>query len=465
MTVTTEGRDDAGPRSSPGGPMSGGRALAEMLRISGAGPMFGMAGFQLLPYYEAVRVLGMEHHLVNDERIGAFAADAYARLTGRPGICDGTLGPGATNLVTGLVESLNAGVPVIALTGNTHRGHSWKNMTQEARQVEILRPAVKELIRVEAVERIPELVRRAFSVATSGRPGPVVLDVPEDVAHAEHVFAAEDFFADPATARVPARRPRPDASEVERAAALLAQARRPLILAGGGVHLSGAHDALLRLAEGAGIPVAHTLSGKGAIPCVHDLSVGLFGRYSRYANELIESSDCLLVVGCKLGEIATKRYALPRPGTPLIHLDIVAEEIGRWAPTQVGLFGDAHSGLSDLATALESAKPPTGRRTCASCANAAPPGTPKRAPGTRATRSRSTWAAWSARSTGHSPRTGCSSPTAVSPATGRASCTTPGARDADSSPTAVSPRSATACRGRSAPPWPSGPSAAAPPRW
>ncbi|MCP9953866.1 thiamine pyrophosphate-binding protein [Actinomadura madurae] len=357
MTVTTEGRDDAGPRSSPGGPMSGGRALAEMLRISGAGPMFGMAGFQLLPYYEAVRVLGMEHHLVNDERIGAFAADAYARLTGRPGICDGTLGPGATNLVTGLVESLNAGVPVIALTGNTHRGHSWKNMTQEARQVEILRPAVKELIRVEAVERIPELVRRAFSVATSGRPGPVVLDVPEDVAHAEHVFAAEDFFADPATARVPARRPRPDASEVERAAALLAQARRPLILAGGGVHLSGAHDALLRLAEGAGIPVAHTLSGKGAIPCVHDLSVGLFGRYSRYANELIESSDCLLVVGCKLGEIATKRYALPRPGTPLIHLDIVAEEIGRWAPTQVGLFGDAHSGLSDLATALESAKP------------------------------------------------------------------------------------------------------------
>lgn len=344
-----------------GRPVSGGHALAEMLKICGAGPMFGMAGFQLLPFYEGVRALGMEHILVNDERTGAFAADAYARLTGRPGICDGTLGPGATNLVTALVESLNAGVPVIALTGDTHRGHSWRNMTQEARQVEILRPAVKELIRVEAVERIPELVRRAYTVATSGRPGPVVVDVPEDVAHAEHAFAAGDFHADLATTRVPARRTRPDASDVDRAAELLARARRPLILAGGGVHLSGAHDALLRLAEGAGIPVAHTLSGKGAIPCGHELSAGLFGRFSRYANELIESSDCLLVVGCKLGEIATRRYTLPAPGTPLIHLDIVAEEIGRWARTPIGLWGDARAGLSDLATALEPGAPSDDR--------------------------------------------------------------------------------------------------------
>jgi acetolactate synthase-1/2/3 large subunit len=180
----------------------------------------------------------------------------------------------------------------------------------------------------------------------------VVLDVPEDVAHAEHAFAASEFHADAATTRVPARRTRPDAADVDRAAELLAGARRPLILAGGGVHLSGAYDALLRLAEDAGIPVAHTLSGKGAIPCGHELSAGLFGRFSRYANELIESADCLLAVGCKLGEIATKRYTLPLPGTSLIHLDIVAEEIGRWARTSIGLWGDARAGLSDLATAL-----------------------------------------------------------------------------------------------------------------
>src|SRR6476661_1131941 len=116
----------------PSGKMNGGRALAEMLRLSGVGPMFGMGGFQLLPFYDALRELGLTHYLINDERCGAFAADAYARVTNRPGICDGTLGPGATNLVTGLVESLNGGIPIIAITGETNRMHSWKNMTQES---------------------------------------------------------------------------------------------------------------------------------------------------------------------------------------------------------------------------------------------------------------------------------------------------------------------------------------------
>ncbi len=140
--------------------------------------MFGMAGFQLLPFYDAIAQLGLRHFLINDERMGAFSADAYARVTNRPGICDATLGPGATNLATALAESLNAGIPLIAITGDANRAHANKNMTQECRQTEMLRPAAKELIRVELTSRIPELVRRAFAVATSGRPGPVVLDVP-----------------------------------------------------------------------------------------------------------------------------------------------------------------------------------------------------------------------------------------------------------------------------------------------
>src|SRR6202043_2593067 len=118
--------------------------------------------------------------------------------------------------------------------------------------------------------------------------------------------------------------------------------------------LSAAHAALLSLAEGGNIPVAHTMSGKGAIPCTHPLSVGLFGRYSRIANDLIAVSDCLLVVGCKLGEIATKRYALLPANVPIIHLDILAEEIGRCAPAEVTLWGDAREGLSDLTEALRS---------------------------------------------------------------------------------------------------------------
>jgi acetolactate synthase I/II/III large subunit len=340
------------PRNRPSGRMNGGRAMAEMLRLAGVGPMFGMGGFQLLPFYDALAQLGLRHFLINDERCGAFAAEAYARVTNRPGVCDGTLGPGATNLVTGLVEALNAGTPVVAFAGDTNRAHSWKNMTQECRQVEILRPAVKELIRVETTARVPELLRRAFAVATAGRPGPVLLDVPEDVCHGEYDFAAEDFAIDPTTLSAPSRRIRPDKADIARAAALLAKARRPLILVGGGIHLSQGYAALAALAEAQAIPVAHTMSGKGGIACTDPRSAGLFGRYARIANELIEASDCLLVVGCKLGEIATKRYALPAAAVPLVHLDIVAEEIGRCRPAEVALWGDARAGLDDLAEAL-----------------------------------------------------------------------------------------------------------------
>jgi len=135
--------------------MTGGEALARMIQAHGGGPMFGMGGFQLLPFYDAARRLGLDHHLINDERAGVFAADAYAKVSGRVGLVDATLGPGATNLVTGLVEALNAGTPMVALVGDAHRDHAWKNMTQESRQAEILRPACKEFLRVESAARIP----------------------------------------------------------------------------------------------------------------------------------------------------------------------------------------------------------------------------------------------------------------------------------------------------------------------
>jgi acetolactate synthase-1/2/3 large subunit len=332
--------------------MSGGQALAEMLKLHEVGPMFGMGGFQLLPFYEACRALGVRHMLINDERCGAFAADAYARVTNRPGLVDGTLGPGATNLATGLAEAFNAGMPMVAIIGDANRQHAWKNMTQEAKQLEVLRPLVKEAIRVEVINRIPEHLRRAFAVATSGRPGPVLIAVPEDIAHGEHDFDASDFWVDPGTLRAQARRTRPDAQDLARAAALLARAERPLVLAGGGVHISEAQAALTAFAEAQGIPVAHTMSGKGAIACTHALSAGVFGRYSRIANDLVAMSDCLLVVGCKLGEIATKRFTLIPSGVPLIHLDVLPEEIGRTTRADVALAGDARATLEELAGLL-----------------------------------------------------------------------------------------------------------------
>jgi len=342
--------------------MTGGEALARMLLAHGAGPIFGMGGFQLLPFYDAARRLGLKHNLINDERCGVFAADAYAKVSGRVGLVDATLGPGATNLVTGLIEALNAGSPLVAIVGDTHRDHAWKNMTQETRQAEMLRPAAKEVIRVEMIRRIPELMRRAFTVATTGRPGPVVLVVPEDVSHGTHGFDDGEFTADPRYQAAPALRARPDAEGLAQAAALLASAERPLILAGGGVHISQAADELLKFAEAQRIPVAHTMSGKGAIPCTSPLSAGLFGRYDRIANGLIAESDCLLVVGCKLGEIATKRYTVPEAGKTLIHLDCVAEEIGRTYRPTLPLWGDAREGLRDLGAALADKAAPAARK-------------------------------------------------------------------------------------------------------
>jgi acetolactate synthase-1/2/3 large subunit len=332
--------------------LTGGRAIAEMVRLAGTRALFGMGGFQLITYYDAIRELDLKHYLVNDERTAAFAADAYARVTNCPGICDGTLGPGATNLVTGLVESTNAGIPIVALIGDTNRDHSWKNMTQEARQVEILRPAVKDLIRLETPARVPELLRRAISLSTSGRPGAIVVDVPEDVAHATYDYNCADFWIDADTLKVPARRFRPDAQAVASAAAMIERAKRPVLLVGGGIHLSQAYEALRNLSEGLSIPVAHTISGKGGIPCTHPLNAGLFGRYSRIANDLIEASDLLIVVGCKMGEIPTKRYQLPSKSIPMIHLEVLPEEIGRTMPADVGLVGDARAGLEDICTTL-----------------------------------------------------------------------------------------------------------------
>ena len=245
--------------------MTGGEAIARLLRAQGIGPMFGMGGFQLLPFYDAARRLGLTHSLINDERSGVFAADAYAKITQRVGVVDATLGPGATNLVTGLVEALNSGTPLVAVVGNSHRLHSWKNMTQESRQVEILRPAVKELIRVEMIERLPELVRRAFQVATSGRPGPVVLDIPEDICHATFPFNPDELDTVQNFQAAPAMRIRPSQGSILKAKELLEKSQAPLILAGGGVHISGAANTLENFSKKYGIPVAHTMTGKGAI--------------------------------------------------------------------------------------------------------------------------------------------------------------------------------------------------------
>lgn len=340
--------------------ISGGELLARAICAHSDAPIFGMGGFQLLPFYDAARRLGMQHYLVNDERAGIFAADSYAKVSRQVGLVDATLGPGATNLATGLVESLNSGTPIVAIIGDTHQQHSTKNMTQEGRQAEILRPACKELIHVSLPQRIPEAIERAFSVATRGRPGPVVVEVPEDVCHAQVHPTSTTRTARPHSDRVPGLRIVPSDDVLAQAAKLISEARRPVVLAGGGIHLSDAAGALDSFASSLNIPVAHTMSGLGSLPSSSAQNIGLFGRYSRIANDYIDSADLVIAVGCKLGEIATKRYVLPPATAKLIQVDISAEEIGRTSDVDLAIWGDARETLVALLKVLRANTPALG---------------------------------------------------------------------------------------------------------
>ncbi|MBN1828468.1 MAG: thiamine pyrophosphate-binding protein [Deltaproteobacteria bacterium] len=338
--------------------MTGGEALLEMLIRHGGRVMFGLGGFQLLPFYDAIQrqkePLLFRHVAVNDEGTGAFAADAYARVAGCPGICDGTLGPGALNLTTGIVESYTAGIPLIAIVGDSNRDHSGKNMTQEICQREVLSPVVKEYLSVERGHRIPEFVRRAFGTVTSGRPGPVVLSIPENVAHNQCAFRKSDLEARRQAVKPPAYRIRAEEQAVKTAAELIRGASRPILLVGGGIHLSGAYDELRSFAENFSMPVAYTLSGKGALPSNHPLCINLFGRFDRFANDLIKSADLLIALGCKFGEIATVRYTLIPESAKIIHIDITPEEIGKHQPVDCGLWSDCRTALVDIADELKS---------------------------------------------------------------------------------------------------------------
>ena len=318
--------------------LTGGEAVVRMLELHGVEFAFGMAGYQPLPYYDALARQGnIRHILIRDEKHGAFMADGYARVKNRPAVADATLGPGATNLISGLAESFGASIPMIALTGEVNSLISGRAATQESDQFGMIKPTVKMTVPVDRIERVPELVRRAFTAANGGRPGPVHLNVREDVMHGRFDFPERDLYATPETTGAALRPVRPDARTIERAAALLRRARRPVMLVGGGIHLSEGWHEVQRLAELTGIPVATTMSGKGALAETHPLSAGVFGRYSRFGNDLIKAADLVLVVGCKLGEISTSRWTLLPEGVALIQIDIDPTELGKVYQTEAGI--------------------------------------------------------------------------------------------------------------------------------
>jgi len=345
------------------GKAHGGRLLAALLAEHGVRHVFGVPGGQTLALYDGILDQpGLTHVLTRDERSAAYAADGYARVTGQVGVCDATVGPGAAKLPSGLSESLGASVPVVALVSDLPARlapHRYRGAASQALdQAGLLAPVTKWQATVPTAEVLPALVRQAFRVASSGRPGPAVLFLPQDVLDGP-VPDHEQVPGDPRFGRFPPFRPAPDPADLAAAAAVLRAAHRPFILAGGGVQLSGAGPALTALAERAGAAVGTTLSGKGAMAEDHPLSVGVTGSMgTTAAAAALAEADVVLLAGCKAGSGATYGWTLPRGDQAVIQLDIDPAELGRAFPLRAALLGDARAGLDALLGALREDGPP-----------------------------------------------------------------------------------------------------------
>ena len=336
----------------------GGALLASLLAEHGVRHVFGLPGGQTLALYDAIIDVApaITHVLVRDERSGAYAADAYARMTGRAGVCDATVGPGAAKLPSGLGEALGASVPVVALVSDLPARmapHRYRSAASQALdQAALLGPVTKWLASVPDAASMPGLVRQAFREATSGRPGPVALLLPQDVLDAP----AGPVAGQAMSARFgvfPAFRPAPEPADVTAVAQVLRRARRPFVLAGGGVLHSAAGPEVTALAARLSAAVATTLTGKGAIAEDHPLSVGVAGSMgTSAAAAAFAEADVVLLAGTKSSGGATYGWTLPRDGQLVVQLDIDPAELGRAFGVTAAMLADARQGVTALLAEL-----------------------------------------------------------------------------------------------------------------
>ena len=338
-----------------------GDRLAELLLENGIDYVFGVPGGQTLPLYEGISKLQgrIKHVLMRDERSAGYAADAYARITGRTGVCDATVGPGATNLTSPLAEAYCSSIPLIAIVSDISRAWEHRrtrgNASQAMDQLQMFRPMSKWQVQVTDPRALDNIIDTAFRVATTGKPGPVVIGVPDDVASSDFAFRGPVQGRNGAI--YPPFRSAPDPDDVKNAAQLLAKASKPILVAGGGVHISGCYDQIKVLAEKLKCPVVSSISGIGAIDLEHPQAFGTTGTFGNpTARDVTQAADLVLFVGCKAGQLTTFNYRCPSKDTQVLHLDNDPEEIGRNFPNSLPLLGDAKLGLDALIAELDGLK-------------------------------------------------------------------------------------------------------------
>jgi acetolactate synthase I/II/III large subunit len=330
--------------------MTGNRYFAEAVHAAGTTHVFFVPTI-MLPAMADMEDMGIRRVVTHGEKAAAYMADGYARASRRPGLClSQTIG--SANLAAGLRDAFMACSPVIALTGGNDAASRYKHVYQEIEDFPMWEQVTKANFQVDALARFPDLLRQAFRVATSGAPGPVHLELAgthAQVLEREMELAPlwEERFM-----KVPAFRPEPEPDAVRAAVQLLAQAARPVILAGGGVIWSGAEAELAKLAEQLQIPVATSLNAKAVMSDDHPLNVGVPGTYSRWcANRVLADADLVFFVGSHAGGQVTTNWQVPKPGVAAIQLDIDPEELGRNYPLKAALLGDAKVTLQKLIAA------------------------------------------------------------------------------------------------------------------
>ncbi|MBL8690454.1 MAG: thiamine pyrophosphate-binding protein [Rhodospirillaceae bacterium] len=339
--------------------LSGAEAMVRMLEAHGVRHVFGLCGDTSLPFYDAFQRIGgsMRHILARDERSAAYMADAYARVTGKVGVCEGPSGGGATYILPGVVEANESSIPVLAITTDVATTSRGRFALTELDQEGLFRPLAKFTRVIDRAGKLPRYVRAAFTQMTTGRPGAAHLSFPFDV-QKEPVDEAE-IWADTSLGAFPARRLGPDPEAVAEAAALLTSAKQPLFICGGGVVISGAEPELLALAEALGAAVATTVSGQGAIPETHPLGLGVVGSNggSVETREAVEAADLVMFIGCRAGSVTTERWRHPAPGkAKIVHIDIDPATIGVNYRTDAAVAGDAKLALGALVAATAAHK-------------------------------------------------------------------------------------------------------------
>jgi len=307
------------------------------------------------PSMAAMEDLGIRRVTTHHEIAAAYMADGYARASKGPGLCMGQ-SVGSANLAAGLRDAYLSSSPVIAISGGPQPDFRYKYLYQVVDDFSMYEPVTKFNAMVEKPSRLPDLLRQAFRAAVTGTPGPVHLEFPGRLGEGVNGDGEFQVIIEERFKHFPAYRPESELSALQEAAALLTSSKKPVIVAGGGVHASGASAELRKLAEKLNIPVATTPTGKAAIPENHYLNVGMVGSYGRWStNEFVEEADLVFFIGSRTGGLATKNWLTPVPGTPVIQLDIEAEEIGRNYPPKVGIVGDAKVSLARLVEMVQAA--------------------------------------------------------------------------------------------------------------